>query len=123
MQGWVISAVLSFLIRQIGKYGASLDWDKVKADAHKRIDDLLPDWLEPAFESLADGILDAAKEALSKDSDLLAIAQAVADGDLPAACRLLLDLVKEVASPSADVAKAGLQTLLDDSAKPSEPKG
>jgi len=122
MQGWVIAAVISFLIRQIGKYGESLDWDKLKADTHARIDDLLPKWLEPAFESLADSILDVVKEALSKQDDLIAIAQDVANGDLPGVFKRLSALVSVIVHPSAGVALSGLQSLIDESEKTSEAK-
>lgn len=121
MQGWVIAAVVSFLVRQIGKYGESLDWEKVKADIHARIDDLVPKPLSGFFSSLADNVLDVFKTALSRQDDLVSIAQSVASGDLPGAYKQLSDLITAIVHPSTPVALSGLKSLLDDGGKHSEP--
>jgi hypothetical protein len=121
MQGWVIAAVISFLIRQIGKYGEGLDWDSVKADAHARIDDLVPKPFSGVFYGLADSVLDVFKTVLARPEDLASIAQAVASGDLAGACKQLVDLITAVVHPSSPVALSGLKTLLDEGEEPGEP--
>jgi hypothetical protein len=120
MQKWIISAVISFLVRQIGKYGEGLDWDKVKSDVHARIDDLAPKSLSGLFYDIADNVLDVFKDAISKPDDLVSIAQSAASGDFSGSCNRIIDLIA-AAHPDSCAALSGLKSLLDDDKKPDEP--
>lgn len=111
MQSWVVAAVLTFIIRQIGKYGKKLDWDKLRTDAHDRIGKLLPAWMVPVGTGLIDGLIAAVDMALEDQADTLAVARLVASGDLKGAINYLVGLMDTTDHSHAELVKSGLTAI------------
>lgn len=69
IRGMVQGFVVSFVVRQVEKFGNAIDWEKVKDDAEVRVRALVPGtW----FDDMAVGVVDSALATLKK---------ALTDGD------------------------------------------
>lgn len=93
---WLITTVISFIIRQITSYTDEINWDLVRVDLKYRVTDLIPgDWLDEAACNLIDSVLDAAREGLKNSKTLDMILNLVAAGKYSqAAEKLKLYLLK-----------------------------
>lgn len=99
MQQWVISAVIAFILRQIAKFATTTDWVKVKGDLALRLQQLVPLWLAPGLQDVANMLVDAVAKLLANTKDLQAVADKLVAGDIPGAFQLLLELAKNIFGP------------------------
>ncbi|MES3012647.1 MAG: hypothetical protein V4750_02820 [Pseudomonadota bacterium] len=71
MDRLIMKLLVSFVMRQIEKFGHSIDWAKVKADLKPRIEALVPGkWFDDEAVTAVNSVLDAAAKALSATADL-----------------------------------------------------
>lgn len=97
MEKWIMSMAVSFVLRQIAKYGASTNWALVKKDLEERVRQLVQwSWLEDAAVAILDSAIDACAAATQQASDLQHIADALVAGDLLGAARALQVLLGKV---------------------------
>jgi hypothetical protein len=94
VQRLVVSLVISFILRQVGKFKSDTDWRKIKADLDKRVRDLLPGtWLDDEGVLLCRSIVEVAQVVLSSDDKLQRVLELIADSKWDAAFAVLKDLI------------------------------
>lgn len=80
-QQWIANAVILFVVRQIGKFGAGIDWAKVRTDVDARIRKLVP---SPFFGDIAvticDSVVTGCSSVLADTADITKIAELGAAG-------------------------------------------
>jgi hypothetical protein len=64
LQGWIINIVVAFILRQWVKFGASVDFAKIKADMVTRLTDILPSWLDAEGTAIVNALVDGAAACL-----------------------------------------------------------
>lgn len=111
MQAWIVSLAVQFALRQLSKYGASLDWGKVKADAIARIKPLIWGPVEPTVDELVTSALDACKAALEHAGAAEALLEKLAGHDVAGAAKELGGLLQQVEHAGAEAAAEGAWTL------------
>jgi len=115
MPTWIVNLVVGFVIRQIKKYGESLNWAKVKADVEAQLKTLLPDWLEGAVIELALKALDILSGVITSEA-LKSIAEKLVSGDVAGALAELKDLIISLIAPTYPVLGAQFASAIDDHA-------
>ena len=87
IQGWLVSFVINFALRQLSKFHDQTDWIKLKRDLDVRIRDACPGaW----FDEEAVAVIDWTIDTLSKtmvDNTLSAVIANILSGNYPAATR------------------------------------
>ena len=79
---FILSNVLTFVLRQIEQYGADTNWPLLKADAEPRVRKLVPGtWFDDSAVSLVNAAIDAAAIAAGKAGGLKPVLELVAAGD------------------------------------------
>ena len=97
----VIKMIVTFIMRQIEKFGHTLDWAKVKADLKPRIEALVPgSWFDAEAVTAVNAILDAAAKALAATDDLQKILDLLAAQKWAEAFEVLKELVVKIWQPS-----------------------
>lgn len=90
----IINLVIAFILRQIKKFGETVNWDLVKADLDKRIADILPGtWIDAEAVTVANYVFDACKAALGATDNLKSIMVHLANEDWPGAIAAVKDLL------------------------------
>jgi len=113
MKQWLIGAAIKFALRQIGKWGTSIDWPKVKADFAIRVRDLVPgEMLDDEAVAAAMAVIDIFASILGDQSALQKIVQLVLDGKISEALVLLRDLIIQNFKFPGNVADAVVDELL-----------
>lgn len=108
LQKWVVSLVISFVLRQLAKYQDQIDWAKVKADFEKRAADLMPGfWFDDEVKALAGLVIDACQEVLSEGDQIEKLLKALALGEWDVALLALKELLLNAWKP-----KEGQEHLL-----------
>lgn len=98
MPDFILRIVVSFLVRQITKFGRDTDWNKVKADLDVRIRKLIPGtWFDDEAAELAGVIIDAVAEALKSEDNWVKLLTLVAQQKWNEALDLLIQWVKDEA--------------------------
>lgn len=91
LKGIVQGVVVSFVVRQLGKFQHSVDWDKVMADADKRVRAIVPGtWFDDEAVGLVDAVIVRLKNALGEGDELKALMDRIAAGDYAGAVKALL---------------------------------
>lgn len=104
---WLISLAISFLVRQLKKFAGQLDWEKVKADAQKRVSDLLPgEFFDSEAQALVAYVLDAARLVLSEADAWENVLKLVAEGKTAEAFEAIKKLLRDVWNPGTKPALA-----------------
>lgn len=95
-QKWLVSAVISFVIRQLEQFGEDTDWDTVAGDLDKRVRDLIPgSWFDDKAAALCNSLLKACEEGLKHPKTVGSILDLLAEGKhSEAAERLKMYLMK-----------------------------
>lgn len=102
---WLVTVVIAFVLRQLGKFQETIDWTKVKADLDQRTRDLVPGtWFDDEAVAVVDALLSKVQFVLSDTGDLTAILQKLAASDWTGAYSALKALV--LASWGKDVVPA-----------------
>lgn len=96
MQSWMISIVISFVLRQLAKFTTSLDWAKVAEDLDKRVRDLIPGkWLDDEGSSVALFAFNSIRAVLMAQDKIKPILELLAHQKYTEAALLLKKLLKE----------------------------
>lgn len=100
-QQWIIQAAIVFIVRQIAKFGSSLNWDMVKSDVDYRIRQLLPGtFLDNLGATLGLKVVVIAQGVLSSAEELQALADYAAAGKFEEALKYLKDIIVSDWAPS-----------------------
>lgn len=68
---WLISGVITFITRQILKWGEDIDWDLVKKDFDERVRDLMPgQFMDDTASALAASLIEAVRMTIGKDGGI-----------------------------------------------------
>lgn len=101
IQKWVIGMAISFIMRQIGKWGSSIDWAKVKADVEGRVRALVPgEFFDEEAVTAVMALLDVAEKVLAATGDLEKIVQMIVDGKMQEAWAALRQLILDAWKPA-----------------------
>lgn len=66
LQTWIINLAVTFIVRQIAKFGTAINWTSVKADLETRVRQLVPgDWFDSEAVAVAGCLVDAAAAVLA----------------------------------------------------------
>jgi hypothetical protein len=96
MPSFLISLIVSFVVRQIIKFGRDTDWHKVKYDAGVRIRELIPgEWFDDEFVSLAHCVIDAVSDALNDENNWIELLTLIMEKKWPQVLDLLTRWVKD----------------------------
>lgn len=110
MPAWIVSLVVTFVLRQISKFSESTDWTKVKADALARVAKVLPTWLLPSVSDVVGQVVDVFAAALKDTEDLKDISTKLLAGDFTGALTALVAMVEKLAHlPQAQEVAGALQ--------------
>jgi len=114
IQKWVIQMAISFVMRQLAKWGSSIDWAKVKADVEERVKALVPgEWFDSEAVAIVMALLDAAASVLSASAELEKIVKLAAEGKFPEAWAALRDLILGSWQPSSPAEKTAYACIKD----------
>ena len=96
LERWAIGIVIAFIVRQIGKFGKTIDWTKVKADVDVRVRALVPgEWFDDEAVDLVNSVLDRAALVLTQEAAIEEVLKLAAAGKwseaVEALKRLILD--------------------------------
>ncbi len=98
----VLNMVVSFVLRQLAKFGKDIDWAKVKSDLGERVRQLVPGtWFDEEAVALVNAALDAVKIALGAQDDWDTLLRALAAQDWNGALAALKDMLSKVWHPTA----------------------
>ena len=128
VERWLISALITFVLRQVKKFTNGVQWEKLIEDATNRVADLLPgEWLDREAKGYVETILYTAQHALSDERRLNNLLELLADEsiddkpDYLAAAYLLkayllkswayVEQGKEVSSPARQRAYAAIESF------------
>lgn len=68
---WLVGAAISFVLRQLKKFGKETDWDTVKDDLGARVTDLVPgEFFDDEAVNISNAFVDAVKRGLSQTKHL-----------------------------------------------------
>lgn len=91
---WAIAIAISFIVRQIEKFGETIDWAKVKADLKPLVEKTVPGtWFDAEAVAAVNALVDVAARALSATADIKRILDLLADEKWAEAVALLKDLI------------------------------
>jgi hypothetical protein len=114
IQKWLISAGISFMLRQLAKWQKSIDWAKVKADLAARIAALVPgEFLDEEVVQIVMGMVDAAAAVLASSEELEKIIKLVLDQKFQEAWAMLRDLILGQWVPSSPAQEKALACIKD----------
>jgi hypothetical protein len=114
IQKWIISAAVSFMLRQLAKWQKSIDWAMVKADLKKRVEDLIPgEWMDAEIAAMAMALVDAAAAVLASSEELEKIINLVLANKFPEAWQALKDLILSQWVPSTPAEEKAMLCLKD----------
>lgn len=81
IQGLVQGFVVSFVVRQLEKFGSSIDWEKVRLDADVRIRAIVPGtWFDDYAVGLVDNAIGLLQGALSNEEAISDVLRLIAAG-------------------------------------------
>ena len=104
IKNWVISMVISFIMRQLAKWQLQIDWAKVKADLQARVAALIRgEWLDAEAVELVGAMVDAASSVLAASEELEKIVKLLADQKFQEAWEALRALILGQWVPSSPV--------------------
>lgn len=107
MPAWITALAIQFALRQLSKYGETIDWEKVKVDAVARIKPLVWGPLEAPLADLIDGLMDCCKLAMARAGTVEVLLERLAAHDLPAASKELAVVLEQVEHAGAELAAEG----------------
>jgi len=94
IQKWLVNLAVSFMMRQLAKWGEAIDWPMVKADVEARVRALVPGtWLDNDAVALMMSLVDAAAGVLAASGSLEKIVKLVIEGKIQEAWEMLRDLI------------------------------
>lgn len=97
----VIKLVVSFIMRQIEKFGHTIDWAKVKADLKPRIEAVVPGtWFDAEAVAAVFTVVDAAAKALSATGEIQKILDLLAAQKWAEALEALKTLLLSIWQPT-----------------------
>lgn len=95
IQKMLLPLIIGFVIRQLNKFGATTNWDLVRKDAAKRVEDLLPGvWFDELGVAVANAAIKIVEDFIKSDTDEQVI-KLLAEGKYVEAYFLLLNFVKD----------------------------
>lgn len=109
---WLLNASIAFIVRQVGKFSAETDWEKVKADLGQRVMDLLPgDWFDHEGVNLVNEIVDACSRALATTKSLEILLKLLAEKKYPEATEKLRSYLLKSWKPESAIANSARSQL------------
>lgn len=94
LERWAIGLVIAFVVRQLEKFGTTIDWAKVKKDAEVRLRALVPGtWFDDEVVAIANTVIDRAAEVLAQGAAIEDLLKLVAAGDWAGAVAALRKLI------------------------------
>ena len=94
LEKWIVSIVISFVLRQVAKFKDQTNWVTLRADFEARARDIMPKkWLDEEAVAVVDLVLDKLQAVLSATADLEHLLRLVAAEDWPGALAALKDLL------------------------------
>lgn len=108
IQKLLLKIVISFVVRQLDKFHDSIDWAKVKADAQKRIADVLPgEFFDDEGKAVVVWVVDRLENVLGAEDRFKDLLKLIAEKKLGEAAELVKDILLGAAFPvSAPVVPA-----------------
>ncbi|GEM_PF-3814027 len=92
----LVNMVISFALRQLGKFGVAIDWHKFRADADVRTRQIVPgEWLDDGAAAAVRALIDGLELVLRQGSNLEELLCAIAAGDWSGATTALKRLLLE----------------------------
>ena len=80
LERWALNLVIAFIMRQLAKFGQTIDWAKVKADLDERVRALVPGtWFDDEVVALVNMVLDRCAEVLAHGAAIEALLKLLAD--------------------------------------------
>lgn len=97
LQNWIISLVISFVLRQIDKFKETIDWAKVRLDLDVRVRALVPGtFFDAEAVAIADWLLDSVIYVLSAQGHLQSVLTKLATSDWAGALAELKELLADL---------------------------
>lgn len=119
MIGWLIDLIISFVIRQVVKFGKGIDWVLVKADGAVRVAKLVPgDWFDAEAVMVFEKAVDVMEMVLSSGEVIEQIVELIKSKNLQGAIELVKKLIFDVVAPDAEQTPAQLYFALKAWQKP-----
>ncbi len=104
---WVIAVIVSFVMKQIEKFGTTIDFVKLKAEVDVIVRDAIPGtWFDDDGVNAVNSVLDALSRALHSTAALESIIVLIAEQNWNGAFLALKDLVLKVWSAKGGKANA-----------------
>lgn len=98
----VLCSVVTFVLRQLAKFGRALDWEKVKTDAESRVRAFVPGTMfDNGAVAAVRTAVDACRIALAAEEDLCRVFGLITANDWDGAFRVLKDLLTQIWYPAA----------------------
>ncbi len=95
MPAWVVSIVISFVLRQIAKFTTKIDWKKLEADLDERIRKIFPiAWFDEDAIALVNTTMEIIKKVLGESDQLKEILELLAEEKFTTAVQVLIKLIK-----------------------------
>jgi hypothetical protein len=96
MPDFLIRLAITFVVRQLAKFGRDTDWDKVKVDLDQRVRKLVPgNFFDDAAVEIVFTAVDAIAEILTEEESWVKLLTLLAAGKTQEAIDLLIKLVKD----------------------------
>ena len=96
MPDFLIRLAITFVVRQLAKFGRDTDWDKVKVDLDQRVRKLVPgNFFDDAAVEIVFTAVDAIAEILTEEESWVKLLTLLAAGKTQEAVDLLIKLVKD----------------------------
>jgi hypothetical protein len=113
--GWILTMVISFVIKQVSHFGGATDWVKVKADFDARIKSIVHlGFFSDELSNLANLMIDGVAAALQDTADMSTIVGLAAAQNWSGALAALKSMVLaqwQPTSPEGQAVIAELQKL------------
>lgn len=98
----IVSAVVSFILRQLEQFGMNFDWRLFEQDLERRIRGLLPgSWFDDAAVELMHKCLEVVKSGLGDKDTMQRVLSALAHKDMLAAGEAIRELLMSALSSGA----------------------
>jgi hypothetical protein len=96
MPDFLIRLAITFVVRQLAKFGRDTDWEKVKVDLDQRVRKLVPgNFFDDAAVEIVFTAVDAIAEILTEEESWVKLLTLLAAGKTQEAVELLIKLVKD----------------------------
>jgi hypothetical protein len=96
MPDFLIRLAITFVVRQLAKFGRDTDWEKVKVDLDQRVRKLVPgNFFDDAAVEIVFTAVDAIAEILTEEESWVKLLTLLAAGKTQEAIDLLIKLVKD----------------------------